>query len=164
MIGLGQAEGDALLAGEHALEIAVLLLLGAEAVQQQRHREVADDRALVLQVVVQAEPLVREMLADDRHGEVGAVLAAQLLGQAEAQMAGLVGAAAHLGQKRLPFVARLAVIVPVGAGMLAAMVEEADIVVLALERPDLALDEGVELAQIGRDIGGNVEIHGPFLR
>ena len=64
----------------------------------------------------------------------------------------------------LPFVPRLAVIVPVGAGMLAAMVEEADIVVLPLERPDLALDEGVELNQIRRDIGGNVEIHGPFLR
>ena len=164
VIGLGQAEGDALPAGEHALEIAVLLLLGAEAVQQQRHREIADDRALVLQVVVQAEPLVGEMLADDRHGEVGAFLAAQLLGQGEAQMARFVGAAAHLGQKRLPFMPRLAVIVPVGAGMLAAMVEEADIVVLALERPDLALDESVELNQIRRDVGGNVEIHGPFLR
>ena len=113
---------------------------------------------------MQAEPLVGEMLADDRHGEVGAVLAAQLLGQGEAQMARLVGAAAHLGQKRLPFMARLAVIVPVGAGMLAAMVEEADIVVLALERPDLALDESVELDQIRRDVGGNIEIHGPFLR
>ena len=59
--------------------------------------------------------------------------------------------------------ARLAVIVPVGAGMFAAMVEEADIVVLALEWTDLALDEGVELVQIGRDVRGNVEIHGPFL-
>ena len=90
-------EGDALLAGEHALEIALLLLLGTEAVQQQRHREVADDRALVLQVVVQAKTLVRQMLADDRHGEVGAVLAAEFLRQAEAQVAGLVGAALHLG-------------------------------------------------------------------
>ena len=79
-------------------------------------------------------------------------------------MAGLVGAAAHLGQQLFPFVARLAVVVPVGAGMLAAMVEEADVVVLALERPDLALDEVVELDQVGRDVGGNVEIHGPFLR
>jgi hypothetical protein len=70
VIGLGQAEGDALLAGEHALEITVLLLLGAEAVQQQRDRKIADDRALVLQVVVQAKPLVGEMLADDRHGEI----------------------------------------------------------------------------------------------
>ncbi len=144
---------------EHALDVAVLLLLRAEAVQQQGDREVADDRALVLQVVVQAEPLVREMLADQRHGEVGAVLAAQRLGQAEAQMAGLVGAPLHLGQQLLPFVARLAVIVPVGAGMLAAMVEEADIVVLALQRPDLALDERVELSDIGRDLRGNVEIH-----
>ncbi|TAJ82205.1 MAG: hypothetical protein EPO50_28355 [Reyranella sp.] len=53
----------------------------------------------------------------------------------------------------------MAVIVPVGARMLAAMVEEADIVVLALQRPDLALDEFVELGQVRRDIGGNVEIH-----
>src|SRR5882757_8965232 len=75
-------------------------------------------------------------------------------------MARLVGATAHLGQKRLPFVARLAVIVPVGAGMLAAMVEEADVVGLALQRPDLALDEGVELPKIGRNLRGNVEIHG----
>ena len=82
VVGLGQAEGDALLAGEHAFEIAVLLLLGAETVQQQGDREIADDRALVLQVVVQAEALVREMFADDRHGEVGTVLAAQRLGQA----------------------------------------------------------------------------------
>src|SRR5260370_25201957 len=79
-------------------------------------------------------------------------------------MARLVGTAAHLGQKRLPFVTRLAVIVPVGAGVLAAMVEEADIVVLALERPDLTLDEGVEFAEMRRDLRGNVEIHGPFLR
>jgi hypothetical protein len=39
-------------------------------------REVADDRVLVLQVVVQAEALGGEMLADDRHPQVGAVLAA----------------------------------------------------------------------------------------
>ena len=145
---------------EHAFEIALLLLLGAETVQQQGDREVADDRALVLQVVVQAEPLVSEMLADDRHGEVRAVLAAQLLRKTEAQMPRLVGAAAHLGQQGFPFVARLAVIVPVGTGVLAAMVEEADIVVLALQRPDLAFDEFVELPQIGRDLRGNVEIHG----
>src|SRR6185312_12177599 len=106
----------------------------------------------------------REMLADDRHGEVGAVLAAELPGQAEAHVARLVGAPLHLGQQLLPFVARLAVIVPVGAGMLAAVVEEADVVVRALERPNLALDELVELAQVGRDLRGNLEIHGPFLR
>src|SRR5258708_11000996 len=78
-------------------------------------------------------------------------------------MARLVGATPHLGQKRLPFMPRLAVIVPVGAGMLAAMVEEADIVVLALERPDLALDEFVKLAQVGCDLRGNLEVHGRFL-
>jgi len=156
---LGEAEADALGALEHAFDVALLLLLRAEAMQQERHRKVADDRALVLQIVVQAEPLVRQVLADDRHGEVGTVLAAQRLRQSEAQVTGLVGAPLHLGQQLFPLVPRLAVIVPVGAGMLAAMVEEADIVVLALQRPDLALDEFVELDQIGRDVGGNVEIH-----
>ena len=113
---------------------------------------------------MQPQPLVREMLADQRHGEVGAILAAQRLGQAEAQVAGLVGAALHLGQKLFPFVAGLAVVVPVGPGMLAAVVEEADVVVLPLQRPDLALDEGVELDDIGRDVGGNGEIHGVLPR
>ena len=82
----------------------------------------------------------------------------------EAEMARLVGAPFHLGQQFFPFVARLAVIVPVGAGVLAAMVEEADVVVLALERPDLPLDERIQLAQIGRDLRGNLEIHERRLR
>ena len=102
---------------------------------------------------------MREMLADQRHREVGAVLAAQRLRQAEAEMTGLVGPALHLGEQLLPFVPRLAVIVPVGPGVLAAMIEEADIVVLPFQRPDLALDELVEFTQIGCDFGGNVEIH-----
>src|SRR5581483_7280480 len=101
-----------------------------------------------------------DMLADDRHGEVRAVLAAELLREPEAQVARLVGAPLHLGEQLLPLVPRLAVIVPVGAGMLAAMVEEADVVVRALERPDLALDELVQLAQVGRDLSGNLEVHG----
>ena len=70
-----------------------------------------------------------------------------------------VGPLARLAQQVLPLVARQALIVPVGARMLAAMVEEADIVVLAHQRPDLAHDEFFELDQIGRDVGGNVEIH-----
>ena len=44
--------------------------------------------------------------------------------------------------------ARLAVVVPVGAGVLAAVVEEADVVVLGLKGPDLRLDEGVELGEV----------------
>ncbi len=46
------------------------LLVGAEVAHHQHRREVADDRALVLQVVVQAEALRRQVLADDRHLEV----------------------------------------------------------------------------------------------
>ena len=49
----------------------------------------------------------------------------------------------------------------------AAMIEEADIVVLLLQRLDLGFDEGVKLGQIGNQIGGQREIHGwvlPFSR
>ena len=43
-----------------------------------------------------------QVLADHRHREVGAVLAAELVRQAEAQVPGGVGAAPHLAQQRLP--------------------------------------------------------------
>ncbi len=75
-------------------------------------------------------------------------------------MPGVVGPPARLGQQQLPLMPRQAVVVPVGAGVLAAMVEEADVVVLALQRLDLRLDEGVELGEIGGQFGGNSEIHG----
>ena len=74
--------------------------------------------------------------------------------------AGFVGACARFAEQRFPLAARQPVVVPVGARVLAAVVEEADIVVLLLERLDLPVDEGVELAQVGRDLRGNVEIHG----
>jgi hypothetical protein len=48
--------------------------------------------------------------------------------------------------------------VPVGAGMLAAMVEILH--VLALERLDLALDEGVELGELADGSLRQREIHG----
>ncbi len=56
-----------------------LLLLRAEvAASSATVEEVADDGVLVLQVVVQAEALRGEVLADDRHLEVGAVAPAEL--------------------------------------------------------------------------------------
>jgi hypothetical protein len=66
----GQAEGEMLLPGDDALDIA-LLLLGAVVGKRGNDREIADDRRLVLQIVVQAEPLGGEVLADRRDGEVG---------------------------------------------------------------------------------------------
>ena len=118
--------------------------------EQVHHREIADDRALVLQVVVQAQALVREMLADDGHGEVGTVGAAQRLGQGEAQMTGAVGATPHLRQELLPGPARRTVMLPVGARMLAPVIEILH--VLAFERFDFLLDEGIELDQLPRDL------------
>ena len=59
--------------------IIVLLVVGAEIVEHHHERKIADDRMLVLQVVVQAQPLGGEMLADHRHPEIGAVLAAVAL-------------------------------------------------------------------------------------
>src|SRR5581483_12507653 len=102
---------------------------------------VADDGAFVLEVVMEPEALGGQVFADYRHPEVGAVASAVLPGQGVAVMARAVGAPAHLGQQFLPFLAREAAIFEVGPGPFAAMVKEADVVVFAFERPDLALDE-----------------------
>ncbi len=91
--------------------------------------KIADDRMLVLQIVVQAEALRGEMLADHGHPEIGAVLAAIALRDRKAQMAGLVGAVLRLAQQRFPFMPRQAAIVEIGARPFAAMIEEADVVV-----------------------------------
>ena len=102
VIRLGQAEGDAHRAVEDSRNERLLLLLGAEVAEHQDRRQIADDRAFVLQIVVQAQPLGRQMLPDDRHREVGAVLAAVFLGQREAIVSGPVGAPAHLARAAPP--------------------------------------------------------------
>src|SRR5579864_2505490 len=100
---------------------------------------------------------MREMLADDGHGEVRAVLAAERLRQGEAEMSGTVGAAPHLRQELFPFPPRRAVLLPIGAGVFAPVVEELHVV--ALERLDLALDELVERGELPCDLRGNGKIH-----
>ena len=77
-------------------------------------------------------PLRAKCSRIDRHPEVGAVLAAELLRERIAVVAGRVGPAAGLAQQRLPLVVGQPAAVPVGAGVLAAMVEEALVVVLLL--------------------------------
>ena len=122
-------------------------------------------RVLVLQVVVQAEPLAGEVLADDGHAEVGAVAAAELLRERVAVVAGLVGEALRLVRAAAPTPrSGRPPRVPVGAGVLAAMVEEADVVVGLLERLDLSLDELVELDEVVGEVRGNVEVHGQAFR
>ena len=123
---------------EQLVDPVLLLLVGAVLEHQQQPDVVADDRALVLQVVVQTEALAREVLADHGHAEVGALLAAVLLRERVAVVTGLVGDVAHLAQQRLPLLVGQAAAIPVGAGVFAAVVEEADVVVLVLDRLDLA--------------------------
>src|SRR6185369_14216350 len=122
--------------------------------------EVADDRALVLKIVVQPEAFGRQMLANDRHCEIASALASEMRRQRKTKVSGSVGAAPHLAEQRFPLGARLAVVVPVGSRVLAAMVEVLD--VLALERLDLAFDEFVELAKLRADVRRNLEVHGDW--
>ena len=157
VIGLGEPEGDALRARDHALEQLRLLRGAAVAVDHVHLRKIPDDRRLVLEIVVQAEPLVRQVLADDRHREIAAALPAELLRQRVAKMAGAIGAPPHLGEQLLPLPARRPVRLPVRARVLAAVIEV--LRVLALERRDLLLDEGVELRQLRLDLVRDAEVH-----
>src|SRR5438270_7745647 len=113
---------------------------------------VADDRRLVLEVVVEAEPPAGEVLPDDGHAEIGSAPAAVLLRQGVAVMAGGVGPATHLVEQRFPILVGQAGPVPVGAGVLPAVAEEAEVVVLALERRDLPLDNVVELGAAADEV------------
>src|SRR4051812_40848394 len=67
--GLGDAEGEATGAGEELGHPLLLLGLGAVVEHEEEADVVADDPALVLEVVVEAEPLAGEVLADDRHAQ-----------------------------------------------------------------------------------------------
>src|SRR5581483_7242849 len=155
----GQAKGDAVLARERALDHR-LLFIAAVAVEHGDEREIADDRMLVLQIVMEAEPLGGKMLADHGHPQVGAVLAAIALWNGKAQMARRVGAVLRLAQQRLPVMAWQAAMLEIGARPFAAMVEEADVVIGLLQRLDLARDEAVEFVEIGDEVGGQCEIQG----
>ena len=114
---------------------------------------------LVLKVVVQPQPLGGEIFADHAHPQVAAALAAELGQQREAQMPGLVRPPLRLAQQRLPFVARQAAVLEIGARPFAAVVEEADIVVRLLQRLDFRLDEGIQLGEIVDQFRGQREIH-----
>ncbi len=110
---------------------------------------------------MQPETLVRQVFPDDRHVEVGAVAAAELRRQPVAQPARRVGAPAHLAEQVLPGPPRDAAVLPVGAGVLAALVEVLD--VFAFQRFDLGLDERVHLGEQARKMFGESEIHSDLL-
>ena len=159
VIRLGEPEREPAGAVEEARHPLGALLVGAEVAHHEHRREVPDDRALVLQIVVQPEALRREVLADDRHLEVGRVVTAVLRGERVAEPAGRVRAPAHLGQQLLPVLARDAAVLEVGPRVLPPMVEEPDVVVRLLQRPDLAFDERIERVERRLDLGRDLEVH-----
>ena len=75
--------------------------------------------------------------------------------------AGLVGRDAHPTQQRLPLGVRETVAVPVGACVLAAVIEEADVVVFGLDRLDDVGDELVEVIEELLRLRRYVEVHAP---
>src|SRR5258708_40163371 len=99
------------------------------------------------------------MLPDNRHREVRAVLAAVFFRQRETVVSRLVGAPAHFAEQRFPFMTRQAAPLEVGPRPFAAMVEKTDIVVLAFERLDFALDKVVQFRKVILDLSRDVEIH-----
>jgi hypothetical protein len=98
------------------------------------------------------------MFTYHRHAEVGPVPAAVFLRERVTVVAGRVGPPSGLGEQRLPVAAGQPAAVPVGAGVFPAVVEEPDVVVLLLERLDLALDELVEFVQVQPQVFGQVEV------
>jgi len=147
MVGLCQTEGDAVFAGERAFDHR-LLVVAAIAIQHRHQRKVADDGVFVLQVVVQAKSLGGEMLADHRHPEVRAVLAAVALRDRKAQMPGLVREGLRLTQQVFPLMTRQPTLVEIRTRPLPAVIEEANVVVALLQRLDGLLDESIKLGEI----------------
>jgi len=160
VIFLGQAKGPAHFAGEHLRDEVPLLLFGAKVTQHQHLHEVADDGAFILQIIVKAKALGGQVMPDDSHGEVGAILAAKLLRDGKAIMPGGIGNAIHFAQQLFPLMPGQAVIVPIGPRVFAAVVEEAFIVIARLNGLDLALNEGVEFPEIVGDVLWNFKKHG----
>ena len=104
-------------------------------------------------------PFVREVLADDRHLEVARVVPAVLRGQRPPQPARRRRRAGASRAAGPPSPARDAAGLEVGARVLAPVVEEPDVVVCLLERPDLALDELVDRVERRGDLRRNLEVH-----
>ncbi len=81
-------------------------------------------------------------------------------GRGEAQESGLVGAHAHLAQQSFPFLARQPAMLEIRACPFAAVIEETVVVVLPLQRHDLAFDEIVDAGEKIGDLFRDREVHG----
>ena len=102
----------------------------------------------ILQIVMQAKALLGKMFANDRHAEVRAVASPVSFGERIAIMAGRIGAFHGLGKQVLPSFIGQTTAIPIRAGILASMIEKANVVILLFERFDLARDKVIELAQL----------------
>ena len=71
VVGLGETEGEPDLPAQGGRQQRLLLRRGAELVQEDRGRKVADQRRLALRVVVQPDAEPVEVLAHDRERVVG---------------------------------------------------------------------------------------------
>jgi hypothetical protein len=69
------------------------------------------------------------------------------------------GAVLRLGQPE-----RQPAALEIRARPFAAMIEEAIVIVMTMQRHDLALDKGVDLREKFSDVFRNAEVHGRFLR
>ena len=159
VLRLRKAKRDAIFSRDRAFDHR-LLVVAAIAVEHGHQRQIADDRMFVLQVVVQAKPLGGEMLADHRHPEIGAVLAAIAFRDREAEVPGGVGEIFHPSQQRFPFMARQPAIVEIGTRPFPAMVEKPDVVIRVFDRLDLACNEPIEFGEIGDEVSRQCKIQG----
>ena len=80
-------------------------------------------------------------------------------GSAHRSQPGRIGAPTHLTQQVFPLLAWHPVVLEVGSGPLAPVIEEAHVVVALLERNDLGLDERIEPVERFLDVGGDREVH-----
>ena len=159
VIGLGQAKGDPPRPFEPAEDEFLLLFLRPEMLEHGDKREIADDAVFVLQIIVQPQPARGEPVADHRHPQVRAVLAAILLRRGKPPVARLVGGLARIAEQVLPFVIGQPLAFPIGPRVLAAVVEEADVVILSHQRFDLRIDEFLQLCVIVFQFLRDGEIH-----
>jgi len=70
VLGFGQAKTNAMRALEHAIDKFIGLRGRAEIAKHQHLRKIADNRAFILQIIMQAQPFMRQMLANDRHRQI----------------------------------------------------------------------------------------------
>ena len=125
------------------------LLLGTVFEHQQQADIIADHRVLILQIIVQAQALCGQVLTDNRHAQVATPATTVLGREGIVEDARLNRQLLGLVQQRFPLLVRQALALPIRPRVLAAMVEETDIVVHLLQRLDFILDKLVHLLEKG---------------